>query len=45
MDNFIVTSGTLGWTEQVYITPGYKTDHFLIGIVLEPVEIQRGPGY
>ena len=45
LDYFIVTTGTLGWREQVYITPGYKTDHSLIGIVLEPVEIQRGPGY
>ena len=41
---FILTRGTIGWTEDVFIQPGYRSDHSVIGIVLEPIEIERGPG-
>ena len=39
LDYFIGSTGASGWIDNVYIKPGFKSDHFLIGIELYPSEI------
>ena len=44
LDYFIATTGTMGWIESIYIDPGFKSDHSIIGMVFNPSTIERGKG-
>ena len=39
LDYFIVTSGTVDWIDNVYIKPGIKSDHSLIGLEIDPESV------
>ena len=45
LDYFLVTMGTVGWIDNIYIKPGLKSDHSVIGIELYPGNINRGRGF
>ena len=36
LDNFLVTSGTVGWIDNIYIKPGLRNDHLVTGMELYP---------
>ena len=45
LDYFIVMHNKIGWSDRVYKEPGFRSDHSIIGLILEPTEIDRGVGY
>ena len=45
LDYVLITSATMGWIEDIFIHLGYKSDHSVIGLILEPINVQRGKGY
>ena len=44
LDYFIVARNMENWTEDMYTSPGFRSDHCVLGVVLCPVVIDRARG-
>ena len=42
LDPFLITSNMAVWVQESYIKLGFRSDHLLVGLVIEPFEIERG---